>query len=258
MNAVPNRVASSERRQVAVDQLVERKLERVGSPEDEPEDAELDAADDPGPDDPVEAPLECRVRCAPPEDEQPERKPADEQREPHEVAPLGDVLELRRPTRRRTPRSAAAGLDADAEGVDTGDHVTLVGGDVPAHGVGALRKLAQRKTTCGRYPSWCAGPAVTSLPGRAPHLDRVRERRRRAWSNWSDTSAEQRRAGRRRSAHARAGRRERALRSAARARRGPRRRSAFALIARRRAGTGGRRSARRSGRRRGAWPWRGS
>ena len=170
----PEPRAARERRQVAVDQLVERKLERVGSPENEPEDAELDAADHPGPDDPVEAPLERRVR-SPAQHEQPEREPAHEQRQPQEVAPLGDVLELRRASgsvrlgRRRR-------LDADPERVDARDHVTLVRRDVPAHRVGALGQLAQRNDHLAAAIRRVRRAGRHDLAGRGPDVDRVRER----------------------------------------------------------------------------------
>ena len=128
--------------QVSVHEADERKLERIARPQQEGEDPELDAGDDSQGCDQVEASLQ-RGRRPPADHQQAEGEPADEQREPEEVAPADDVLvpgRARGAIRLRGRRRH----DPHPERVDPRDDVALQRGHVPAHRVGAGRQPLQR------------------------------------------------------------------------------------------------------------------
>ena len=99
------------RREVAVEEVDERELERVLGPQQEREDPDLERADHADSEQPVEAAL-GRLAERPAHDQQPEAEAAREQRERQEVEPADEVLARRRARRHRRPRSPAAAAPA--------------------------------------------------------------------------------------------------------------------------------------------------
>ena len=141
---------AGERREIAVEEVHERELQRVLGPEQEREDPDLDRADRADAHDPVEAPLGPRRHRAA-HDEQAEPEPADQQREREEVEPADDVLLVRRPgCAERLGRRRGALAHAERE--DPGDDVAVGRDHAPADGVRAAREVLRpaRSRSAGR------------------------------------------------------------------------------------------------------------
>ena len=162
-----------DRRQIAVQQSLERKLQRVLRAQEERDDADLEHRDDAEPRHLVEARLRARGQRAA-HDQQPEAEAADQQHEREEVRPAHDVLGARRAGRavrlRRRRRR-----DADAERPDARDDVPVGRDGVPAHGVRAARKRPQPRrhhVRVGAVPR----DAGDDRPGCRLDDDRVRQR----------------------------------------------------------------------------------
>ena len=166
-----------ERREVAVEQVDERHLQRVGGPHHERGDADVEHRDPAGRRDPVEPVREpLRERLA--QDEEPESDRAEQQGERDEERPPRCVIRPPRPGR-------AEGLgrgrrrDADAERVDARARVTVGGGRAPAHRVRLApvepgERRADAAAAGGRH-----GRARDLVPVGGEHLDRARRDRDR-------------------------------------------------------------------------------
>ena len=105
-NAVPKRVPPASGDEVAVEEVDERKLQRVLGPQQEREDPDLDRADRADADEPVEAPLGPRRQRAA-HDQQAEPEPADQRARARGSTASGRCAPRSSARTRRTPGSPA-------------------------------------------------------------------------------------------------------------------------------------------------------
>ena len=146
-------------------------MQGVLRPQDEGQDPDLERPDYADAHDREEAPLRGR-RQLDASQEQPEPKPAQQERQREEVRPANDVL------RRRRARCAVGlgrrrGFYPDAEGEDARHDVAVLGEHMPAHRVGPAGQTLQRDLDDRAVGARLTGQRVAEL---VLDLDRVRLR----------------------------------------------------------------------------------